>query len=89
MSKPMLRKAMHTLKFLSRDAETQRLYEMRQKFLHDETSMLAGAREEGEHQKAIEVAKSCLLEEQISPRLLIFPVSQKKKIMRLKKHLTN
>ncbi len=64
MNEPVLRKAMDTLEFLSQDAEARRLYEMRQKFLHDEASMLAGAREEGEaigeHKKAIEVAKKLL-----------------------------
>ncbi|MEK3913023.1 Rpn family recombination-promoting nuclease/putative transposase [Paenibacillus sp. FSL H7-0331] len=68
MNEPVLRKAMDTLEFLSQDAEARRLYEMRQKFLHDEASMLAGAREEGEavgeakgeYKKAIEVAKKLL-----------------------------
>ncbi|GGA15762.1 hypothetical protein GCM10008018_70590 [Paenibacillus marchantiophytorum] len=36
-----------TLEFLSQNEEARRLYEMRQKALHDEASMLYGAREEG------------------------------------------
>lgn len=60
MNEPVLRKAMDTLEFLSQDAEARRLYEMRQKFLHDEASMIAGAREEGEQKRAVEVAKKLL-----------------------------
>lgn len=41
---------MTVLKFLSQDAEFRRLYEMRQKALHDEASSIEGAREEGEKQ---------------------------------------
>lgn len=44
---PELGKAMTVLEFLSQDKEARRLYEMRQKALHDEASMLAGARKEG------------------------------------------
>ncbi|OPH54926.1 hypothetical protein BC351_29825 [Paenibacillus ferrarius] len=47
MNEPQLRKAMDTLEFLSQNEEARRLYEMRQKALHDEASMLYGAREEG------------------------------------------
>ncbi|NQX71193.1 Rpn family recombination-promoting nuclease/putative transposase [Paenibacillus alba] len=47
MNEPQLRKAMDTLEFLSQNDEARRLYEMRQKALHDEVSMLYGAREEG------------------------------------------
>ncbi|WP_281886362.1 Rpn family recombination-promoting nuclease/putative transposase [Paenibacillus sp. YYML68] len=56
MNEPTLRKAMDTLEFLSQDRETRQLYEMRQKALHDEVSMIAGAKEE----KALEVAKNML-----------------------------
>jgi len=48
MNEPMLGKAMSALEYLSQDAEARRLYEMRQKALHDEASMLEGASEEGE-----------------------------------------
>ncbi|MCD1258942.1 hypothetical protein B5M42_008840 [Paenibacillus athensensis] len=51
---------MTTLEFLSQDVEARRQYEMRQKALHDEASMLAGAREEGEHNKAKEIALKLL-----------------------------
>lgn len=42
-----LDKAMDTLQYLSQDSEARRLYEARQKYLHDEASMLAGAEEAG------------------------------------------
>lgn len=41
-------KAMTALEHLSQDTEARRMYEMRQKALHDEASMLEGARAEGE-----------------------------------------
>ncbi|OPH54933.1 hypothetical protein BC351_29860 [Paenibacillus ferrarius] len=47
MNEPALQKAMDTLEFLSQNEEARRLYEMRQKALHDEASMIDGAREEG------------------------------------------
>lgn len=47
MNEPALGKAMTALEYLSQDTEARRLYEMRQKALHDEASMLEGAREEG------------------------------------------
>lgn len=56
MNEPALAKAMTALEYLSQDAEARRLYEMRQKALHDEASMLEGAREEGK----LEVARNML-----------------------------
>ncbi|SCW50594.1 conserved hypothetical protein (putative transposase or invertase) [Paenibacillus tianmuensis] len=56
MNEPTLKKAMTTLEFLSQDAEARRLYEARQKYLHDEASMIEGAKTEGK----IEVAKNML-----------------------------
>jgi predicted transposase/invertase (TIGR01784 family) len=56
VNEPTLGKAMTALEYLSQDAEARRLYEMRQKALHDEASMLEGAREEGK----IEVARNML-----------------------------
>jgi predicted transposase/invertase (TIGR01784 family) len=47
MNEPLLVKAMDTLEFLSQNEEARRLYELRQKALHDEASMIAGAKEEG------------------------------------------
>lgn len=44
---PVLKKALDTLEYLSQDVETRRLYEERQRYLHDEASMLLGAKEEG------------------------------------------
>lgn len=64
MNEPVLKKAMDTLEFLSQDAETRRLYEDRQKFLHDEASIIEGALAEGEargeRKKALEMAKELL-----------------------------
>lgn len=47
MNEPILGKAMKELEYLSQDEEARRLYEMRQKALHDEASSIAGAKEEG------------------------------------------
>ncbi|KZE78533.1 hypothetical protein AV654_01895 [Paenibacillus elgii] len=68
MNEPTLQKAMDTLDFLSQNEEARRLYEMRQKALHDEASMIDGAKEEGKREgklegkreKEIEVAKNLL-----------------------------
>lgn len=76
MNEPTLKKAMDTLEFLSQDQEARRLYEARQKFLHDEASMIEWATEkgmakgmekgiakgmaEGERKKAREIAKNML-----------------------------
>lgn len=57
VNEPTLGKAMTALEFLSQDAEARRQYEMRQKALHDEASMIEGARAEG----IIQVAKNMLL----------------------------
>jgi predicted transposase/invertase (TIGR01784 family) len=43
MNEPGLEKAMDTLQYLSQDSEARRLYEARQKYLHDEASMLGSA----------------------------------------------
>lgn len=56
MNEPGLEKAMDALQFLSQNPEARRLYEARQKYLHDEASMLEGARKAG----IIEVAKNML-----------------------------
>nr|WP_321163441.1 hypothetical protein [Paenibacillus sp. VT-400] len=47
MNEPILKKAMDTLEFLSQDREARRLYEERQKYLHDEASMIEWATEKG------------------------------------------
>ncbi|MBV6714239.1 Rpn family recombination-promoting nuclease/putative transposase [Paenibacillus chitinolyticus] len=72
MNEPTLKKAMDTLEFLSQDREARRLYEERQKYLHDEASMIEWATEkgmargiakgiaEGEQKKAVEIAKNML-----------------------------
>lgn len=56
MNEPGLEKAMDTLQYLSQDSEARRLYEARQKYLHDEASMLEGAKQAG----IKEVAKNML-----------------------------
>ncbi|OXM15562.1 Rpn family recombination-promoting nuclease/putative transposase [Paenibacillus herberti] len=76
MNEPTLKKAMDTLEFLSQDHEARRKYEERQKYLHDEASMIQWATEkgmaegiekgiekgmaEGEKKKAIEIALNML-----------------------------
>ncbi|GGG10913.1 hypothetical protein GCM10010912_64170 [Paenibacillus albidus] len=76
LNDPHLKKAMDTLEFLSQDNEARRLYEERQKFLHDEASMIEWATEkgleagraaghaagqaEGERKKALEIARNML-----------------------------
>jgi predicted transposase/invertase (TIGR01784 family) len=60
MNEPALQKAMDTLEFLSQNEEARRLYDMRQKALHDEASLIEGAREEGERTKAVEIARNLL-----------------------------
>lgn len=62
MNEPQLRKAMDTLEFLSQNEEARRLYEMRQKALHDEASMLYGAKEEGKAEREIEIVRNMLHE---------------------------
>lgn len=47
MNEPELEKAMDTLQHLSQDSEARILYEARQKYLHDEASMLEGAKQAG------------------------------------------
>lgn len=56
MNEPGLEKAMDTLQYLSQDSEARRLYEARQKYLHDEALMLEGAKQAG----IKEVAKNML-----------------------------
>lgn len=57
MNEPALQKAMDTLEFLSQDEEARRLYEMRQKALHDEASMIDGAKEEARREIAVKLLK--------------------------------
>ncbi|NQX71200.1 Rpn family recombination-promoting nuclease/putative transposase [Paenibacillus alba] len=72
MNEPALLKEMDTIEFFKQNKEARRLYEMRQKALHDEASMIDGAREEGRqevmqeaiqkgmHEGKIEIAKNLL-----------------------------
>lgn len=56
-----LEKAMDTLQYLSQDSEARRLYEARQKYLHDEASMLEGAKQAGMKEGIKEVARNMLV----------------------------
>ncbi|MEK5024893.1 hypothetical protein NYE29_09035 [Paenibacillus sp. FSL M7-1046] len=47
MNEPGLEKAMDTLQYVSQDSDARRLYEARQKYLHDEASMLGSAKMAG------------------------------------------
>ncbi|OPA80855.1 hypothetical protein BVG16_00445 [Paenibacillus selenitireducens] len=64
MNEPELKKAMDTLQYLSQDSEARRLYEARQKYLHDEASMMEAAKQaglkEGLKEGRQEVAKNML-----------------------------
>lgn len=60
VNEPGLEKAMDTLQYLSRDSETRRLYEARQKYLHDEASMLESAKRTGIREGVQEVAQNML-----------------------------
>jgi len=60
MNEPGLEKAMDTLQYLSQDSEARRLYEARQKYLHDEASMLEGAKQAGMQAGIKEVARNML-----------------------------
>ncbi|GBF74958.1 hypothetical protein PA598K_03331 [Paenibacillus sp. 598K] len=57
MNEPTLKKAMDTLEFLSQDQEARRLHEERQKYLHDEASMIEWATEKG-MQKGLEKGRT-------------------------------
>ncbi|QSF47564.1 Rpn family recombination-promoting nuclease/putative transposase [Paenibacillus tianjinensis] len=61
MNEPGLQKAMDTLQYLSQDSEARRLYEARQKYLHDEASMLGSAEMAGIKKGKIEVAQNLLV----------------------------
>jgi predicted transposase/invertase (TIGR01784 family) len=62
MNEPTIKKAMNTLEFLSQDSEARIRYEERQKYLHDEASAMEWAMDNGERQKALEIAKNLLKE---------------------------
>lgn len=60
MNEPGLEKAMDTLQYLSQDSEARRLYEARQKYLHDEVSMVEGAKAAGITEGKLLVARNLL-----------------------------
>ncbi|MEK4003328.1 hypothetical protein [Paenibacillus sp. FSL H3-0333] len=60
MNEPGLVKVMSTLQYLSHDSEAKRLYEARQRYLHDEASMLSSAKMAGVKKGKIEVARNLL-----------------------------
>lgn len=47
MKEPTIKMAMNVIDFLKLDEQAMRIYEMREKALHDEISMINGARNEG------------------------------------------
>ena len=61
MNEPTLKKAMDTLEFLSQDREARRMYEERQKYLHDEASMIEWATEKGERKRLLKLQKYALV----------------------------
>ncbi|MCE3198201.1 Rpn family recombination-promoting nuclease/putative transposase [Paenibacillus sonchi] len=60
MNEPGLEKAMDTLQYLSQDSDARRLYEARQKYLHDEASMIEGAKCAGIIEGKLQVARNLL-----------------------------
>ena len=62
-------KANDRLNFVSQDQDFLRAYEVREKALYDQTSIVNTATEKGEYKKAIEVAKS-LLGDGMTPELI-------------------
>ncbi|MDF2652123.1 MAG: hypothetical protein K0Q73_7928 [Paenibacillus sp.] len=96
MNEPQLGKAMTALEYLSQNAEARRLYEMRQKALHDEVSMLEGAREEGErrgevrgreqglYEKSVEIARKMLSKKMDMDEIVEFSGLTVEEIERLK-----
>lgn len=60
MNEPGLEKAMDTLQYLSQDSDARRLYEARQKYLHDEASMVEGAKSAGIIEGKLQVARNLL-----------------------------
>ncbi|WP_339785362.1 Rpn family recombination-promoting nuclease/putative transposase [Paenibacillus sp. FSL R7-0313] len=64
MNESGIKKVRDTSELLSQDREARRLYEERQKYLHDEASMSEWATEKGiakgEQKKAIEIAENML-----------------------------
>lgn len=63
MQEPAIQKALTTLEFLSQDERARQLYEERQKALMTYLADVEGAREEGEHQRAVSAARKMLLAE--------------------------
>lgn len=79
MNESGVKKIRDTLEFLSQDREARRLYEERQKYLHDEASMIEWATEkgiekglvEGEKERRLRLQKTCShleLKFQLSPK---------------------
>ena len=57
MQEPAMKKAITTLEFLSQDERARQLYEERQKAWMTYTADVEGAREEGEHRRAVATAR--------------------------------
>ncbi len=52
MAEPAIKKAINVLDYLNKDVDTKELYEIREKALKDETSMINGAKLEGKLEDA-------------------------------------
>ncbi|GBF74957.1 hypothetical protein PA598K_03330 [Paenibacillus sp. 598K] len=75
MNEPTLKKAMDTLEFLSQDQEARRLYEERQKYLHDEASMIEWATEKG-MQKGFEKGRTVIAHNMLAMGLEISVIAK-------------
>ena len=57
---PAIEKEEKVLDWLSSDEETRRLYDLREKAIHDEITRITGAKEEGREERIKEVAVNML-----------------------------
>ncbi len=58
MAEPAIKKAINVLDYLNKDVDTKELYEIREKALKDETSMINGAKLEGKLEGTLEAARN-------------------------------
>ena len=65
MAEPAIKKAINVLDFLNRDVDTKELYEIREKSLKDETSLINGAKLEAKLEDAAKMIKKGLSIEDI------------------------
>ena len=65
MAQPAIKKTINVLDFLNRDVDTKELYEIREKSLKDETSLINGAKLEAKLEDAAKMIKKGLSIEDI------------------------